>query len=94
MSGQLLTFEGGGRRIVVEAVPNPGQIVFAANRHYQRPPEASVPVYQLTFDDAAGHFPWEADYAGHRSSHGPEHSMPRPGASDPKRGCLSASEKV
>ena len=72
MSGQLLTFEGGGRRIAIEAVPNPGQIVFAANRHYQRPPEASVPVYQLTFDDAAGHFPWEADYAGPQV-------QPRPG---------------
>lgn len=72
VAGQLLRLDGGGRRIVVEAVPNPGQIVFAANRHYQRPPEASVPVYQLSFDDAAGHFPWEADYAAPQI-------QPRPG---------------
>jgi Domain of unknown function (DUF4262) len=61
--GQLLTFDGCPRRAVVEVVPNPGQIVFAANRHYQRPPEASVPVFQLSYDDRAGRFPWEADYA-------------------------------
>jgi Domain of unknown function (DUF4262) len=70
--GQLLTFEGFQLRIIVEPVPNPGQIVLAANRHCQRPPEASVPVYQLTYDDPAGRFPWEADYAG------PE-VQPRPG---------------
>jgi hypothetical protein len=70
--GQLLTLARGGCRIVVEQVPNPGQIVFAANRHYQRPPEASVPVFQLSFDDEAGRFPWEPDYAA------PE-IQPRPG---------------
>jgi Domain of unknown function (DUF4262) len=52
--GQLLTFEKWPQRIDVEAVPNPGEIVFAANRHYQRPDEASVPVYQLSYDDRAG----------------------------------------
>jgi hypothetical protein len=70
--GQLLTFEKWRHRIVVEAVPNPGEIVFAANRHYRRPAEASVPVYQLSYDDAAGRFPWEPDYAA------PER-QPRPG---------------
>jgi hypothetical protein len=70
--GRLLTFEGWPHRMVVEAVPNPGEIVFAANRHYQRPDEASVPVYQLSYDDRAGRFPWEPDYAA------PE-MQPRPG---------------
>ena len=70
--GQLLTFKKWPHRIVVEAVPNPGQIVFAANRYYQRPDAASVPVYQLSYDDRAGRFPWEADYAA------PE-MQPRPG---------------
>jgi hypothetical protein len=70
--GQLLTFEGWPHRIVVEALPNPGEIVFAANRHYQRPAQASVPVYQLSYDDKAGKFPWDPDYAA------PE-MQPRPG---------------
>jgi hypothetical protein len=61
--GQLLTFESCQCRIVVEAVPNPGEIVFAANRHYQRPPEASVPVFQLSYADEAGRFPWDPDDA-------------------------------
>jgi hypothetical protein len=62
LPGQLLTFDEWPHRIVVEAVPNPGEIVFAANRHYARPSDASVPVYQLSYDDKAGRFPWEADY--------------------------------
>jgi hypothetical protein len=61
--GQLLTFDNCRCRIVVEAVPNPGEIVFAANRHYQRPPEASVPVFQLSYADEAGRFPWDPQYA-------------------------------
>ena len=61
--GQLLTFKKWPHRIVVEAVPNPGEIVLAANRYYQRPDAASVPAYQLSYDDKAGRFPWEADYA-------------------------------
>jgi hypothetical protein len=68
----LLTFEKWPHRIVVEAVPNPGEIVFAANGHYQRPDEASAPVYQLSYDDTAGRFPWDPDYAA------PE-MQPRPG---------------
>jgi hypothetical protein len=38
---------------------------------YQRPDEASVPVLQLTYDEA-GRFPWDEDLAH------PE-SQPRPG---------------
>lgn len=70
--GELLTFEQWPHRIVPEVVPNPGEIVFGANRHYQRPDAASVPVLQLSYDDAAGRFPWEP---GHTA---PE-MQPRPG---------------
>lgn len=70
--GQLITFEQWPHRIVPEVVPNPGEIVFSANRHYQRPPEASVPVLQLSYDDMAGRFPWEDGYAA------PDR-QPRPG---------------
>lgn len=70
--GQLISFEDWPHRIVVEHVPNPGEIVFAANRHYRRPADASVPVLQLTYDDKAGRFPWDKGYAA------PE-MQPRPG---------------
>ena len=73
VAGELLTFDDWPHRIVVEPVPNPGEIVFAANRHYQRPSEASVPVHQLTYDDIAGRFPWNPGYSI------PAHVQPRPG---------------
>ena len=44
-----------------------------ANRHYQRPREASVPVLQLTWDDRNGRFPWEDGYSV------PVTVQPRPG---------------
>lgn len=72
--GSLLTFEHWRHRVMIETVPNPGEIVFAANRHYQRPAAASVPVYQLTYDDKAGNFPWEAGYQE------APNLQPRPGA--------------
>ena len=71
--GELLTFEEWPQRIVVEEVLNGGQIVFAANRHYQRPDEASVPVYQLTWDDQHARFPWDDGYSV------PPAVQPRPG---------------
>jgi len=40
-------------------VPNPGEIVFTANDFYARPETASVPVLQLSYDDAFGRFPWD-----------------------------------
>jgi hypothetical protein len=46
--GSLLSFDDWPHRVVVEELPNPGEILFSANRHYQRPPEAPVPAYQLT----------------------------------------------
>lgn len=70
--GQLITFEQWPHRMVPEEVPNPGEIAFAANRHYQRPAQASVPVLQLAYDDTAGRFPWDAGYAA-------PHLQPRPG---------------
>lgn len=57
--GELITFEHWPHRVVPEEVANPGEIVFGANRHYQRPAYASVPVLQLSYDDPAGLFPWE-----------------------------------
>ncbi|HIE22588.1 MAG TPA: DUF4262 domain-containing protein [Acidimicrobiia bacterium] len=61
--GQLITFESWPHRIIPEVVPNPGEIVLEANRFYQRPDEASVPVLQLSYDDLRGRFPWEEGYS-------------------------------
>jgi hypothetical protein len=72
LAGQMLGFEEWQHRFVPETVPNPGEIVFDANRYYQRPNEFSVAVLQLSYDDAEGRFPWEEDYAD------PE-LQPRPG---------------
>ncbi|MGH8928618.1 MAG: DUF4262 domain-containing protein [Acidimicrobiia bacterium] len=62
LPGQLLTFAEWSHRVIPEPVPNPGEIVLGANRYYQRPPEYSVPVLQLSYDDASGRFPWEEGY--------------------------------
>lgn len=59
VAGQLVDFEAWPHRIIPEEVPNPGDIAFAANRFYQRPAEASVPLLQLSYDDILGKFPWE-----------------------------------
>lgn len=76
MPGEVLSFDGWPHRVTVETVPNPGEIAFAANRFYQRPSEASVPLYQLTYDDKHGRFPWERGYAN------PADVQPRPGTWD------------
>jgi hypothetical protein len=73
VAGELLTFDGWAHRVVVEVVPNAGEIAFAANRFYQRPREHSVPLLQLTYDDRHGHFPWEDGYSN------PSWVQPRPG---------------
>lgn len=57
----------------VEAVPNPGEIVFEANRFYDRPRQASVPVYQLTRSDDEHRFPWDPNCSI------PLSEQPRPG---------------
>jgi hypothetical protein len=74
MPGSLLSFPDWPRRVTVEQLPNPGEIVVAANRHYQRPAEASAPAYQLTYDDSRGRFPWDAGYDD------ASHPQPRPGS--------------
>jgi hypothetical protein len=73
LPGELITFEQWPHRIVPEPVPNPGEILYAANRHYQRPAEVSVPALQLSYDDTSGRFPWEDGYEA------PD-MQPRPGA--------------
>jgi hypothetical protein len=61
--GEVVAFEHWQHRVFVEESPNPGEIVFAANLHYQRPAEYSVPVLQLTTDDILGNFPWDPGYS-------------------------------
>lgn len=72
LPGQLVEFDEWPHRIIPETVPNPGDIVFSANRFYRRPDELSVPVLQLSYDDIGGGFPSEAGYSD------PE-MQPRPG---------------
>jgi hypothetical protein len=72
MPGVMIEFSEWEHRVVPEEVPNPGEIVFSANRFYKRPPGFSVEVLQLSYDDSQGRFPWEED---HRH---PE-LQPRPG---------------
>jgi hypothetical protein len=62
LPGQMVSFDDSPHRIVLEEVPNPGEIVFSANRFYQRPAEFSVPVLQVTYGDRAGLFPWDEGY--------------------------------
>lgn len=71
--GFPITVEHWAHHIVPEPVPNPGEIVLWANSYYRRPAEHSVPVLQLTYDDADGRFPWNEGYAT------PER-QPRPGS--------------
>ena len=72
--GELLEWASwSGLRVVVEHLPNPGEVVLAANRFYQRPAEFSVAAYQLTWAQPGHVFPWEAG-----ETCGPE-VQPRPG---------------
>ena len=71
--GEILEFAEWPHRVLVEAVPNPGDILFAANGFYDRPDFASVPALQLTYDDKAGRFPTEKGYDV------PRWIQPRPG---------------
>lgn len=73
LPGLLLTFDHWSRRAIPEDVPNPEDIVFAANRFYQRSDEASVPVLQISYDDEDGRFPWE-------EGHSEPEMQPRPGS--------------
>jgi hypothetical protein len=60
--GELLTFPDRPDGLVVECVPNPGEILFVANRHYRRPDEHSVPAFQLAWQHRDGTWPWDPDY--------------------------------
>lgn len=60
--GEILEFTEWPHRVLVEEVPNPGDILFAANGFYDRPDSASVPALQLTYDDRAGRFPTDKGY--------------------------------
>jgi len=71
--GELLTFPDRPDGLVVETLPDPGDVVHGANRHYRRPDTASVPAFQLTWQHADGTFPWDPGYPC-----GPE-CQPRPG---------------
>lgn len=62
----------GWPQLLPESVPNAGDIVFGANRFYDRPAEASVPVLQISHADEDGKFPGEAGCAT-------AHLQPRPG---------------
>jgi hypothetical protein len=73
--GMMVTFEDHPMRIIVEQVPNPGEILFTANSYYDRPSAVSVPALQLSYDDRDGRFPWESGYAALRM-------QPRPGTFD------------
>lgn len=70
--GELLVFDGHDETYLVEELPNPGEILFAANRHYLRPSVFSVPALQLTWS-VNGAFPWDEGYPY------PPNSQPRPG---------------
>jgi hypothetical protein len=57
--GELITWpDWEDIRVVVEELPNPGEVVLVANRFYARPAEYSVPAYQLTWALPGHGFPW------------------------------------
>jgi hypothetical protein len=72
VAGEVLAWDDDGP-VVVEMLPNAGEVVLAANRHYQRPADVSVPAYQLTWAHPEGGFPWDAGYPC------PPSCQPRPG---------------
>lgn len=73
VAGEMVTFADRPDGLVVEQLPNPGEILLGANRFYERPPEYSVPAYQLAWAHPDGLFPWDPGYTC-----GPE-CQPRPG---------------
>jgi hypothetical protein len=73
VAGELLTFPDRPDGLVVEELPNPGEVLLGANRFYERPADYSVPAYQLAWAHRDGLFPWDPGYGC-----GPE-CQPRPG---------------
>lgn len=72
MPGQLIAFDEWAHRIMPEAVPNPGDILFGANDFYRLPPGHSVEAFQLSHDDENGLFPCQDGFVG-------AEMQPRPG---------------
>ena len=94
MPGELLPVADTATRLLVETVPNPGEVVLGANRLYQRPAEVSVGALQLTWSDADGRVPSDP---GHRGEEGPSPAR-GPGGRDVRfsrcRGPASAWTRV
>ncbi len=63
----------GWKLFLVEELPNPGEILLAANDFYGRPPGHPVAGLQLTWADGGGNFPGDPGYAY------PLSWQPRPG---------------
>lgn len=63
LPGEVVASPDGTGRAFIEICPNPGEILFCANDHYQRPDDFSVPALQVTWTDDDGMFPWEPGYA-------------------------------
>jgi hypothetical protein len=62
LPGELVTFQDDRPPLFVEECPNPGDVVLGANRFYLRPPEHSVPAFQLAWQHRGGGFPWDPGY--------------------------------
>ncbi|MGK5113857.1 DUF4262 domain-containing protein [Geodermatophilus sp. CPCC 205506] len=60
--GEFVSWPGWAGRLYVEVCPNPGEVLFSANRFYQRPADHSVPAFQLTWPHRDGTFPWQPGY--------------------------------
>ncbi|HET8867381.1 MAG TPA: DUF4262 domain-containing protein, partial [Agrococcus sp.] len=60
--GEIVDLDGTSTRARVEPFPHPERVLFAANRFYERPDEASVPALQLTWD-VHGAFPGDPGYS-------------------------------
>jgi hypothetical protein len=71
--GEVILDDEGTNIFTVEVLPNPGEVLFSANRFYERPDEFSVPALQLTWADSAGSFPWDPAWG-----YAPDR-QPRPG---------------
>lgn len=56
---RLLESPDWGFRLATEDVPNPADILYAANEHYGLPDDRSVAALQLSYDDVLGRFPWQ-----------------------------------
>ncbi|WP_138732664.1 DUF4262 domain-containing protein [Modestobacter excelsi] len=55
-------FGMGHPELVVEELPNAGEVLFVANRHHRWPDEHSVPASQLTWQHHDGTWPWDLAY--------------------------------